>query len=167
MKKESKNFTRRHRGTEDTGNNKPQRTRRNTEELGVPKDWEVRKVGDVCDFSSLISTICQTHDFLNIHAVKTVNICLTLRNFLFGYYIVEYEQKGNDRAKYGKKLLENISKELSKKGLKNISAAELSRFRQFYSVYPQILGTLSQESLQLPNKEDLIRIIQEEAGSEK
>ena len=123
------------------------------------------------DFISLIENIYQTHEYFNIHAVKSVNVCLTLRNFLFGYYIVEYEQKGNDRAKYGDKLLENISKELSIKGLKNVSSAELSRFRQFYFVYPQIFGTLSQESLnlpkqilgtlsqELPNKEDLIKII--------
>jgi predicted nuclease of restriction endonuclease-like (RecB) superfamily len=92
------------------------------------------------------------NEYLKIYAVRSVNICLTLRNFLFGYYIVEYEQKGNDRAKYGEKLLENVSKSLSAKGLKNVSAAELSRFRQFYSVYPQIFGTLSQKSLKLPEQ---------------
>ena len=102
------------------------------------------------DFTSLIDNIYQTHEQLKSHAVKSINICLTLRNFLFGYHIVEYEQKGNDRANYGDKLLESISKELLIKGLKNVSFAELSRFRQFYSIYPQILGTLSQESLNLP-----------------
>jgi len=104
------------------------------------------------DFASLVNKIYQTHEYLNIHAVRSVNICLTLRNFLFGYYIVEYEQKGNDRAKYGDKLLENISKELLLKGLKNVSAGELSRFRQFYAVYPQILGTVSQKSLNVPKQ---------------
>ena len=104
------------------------------------------------DFSSLIDNIYQTHEYLNIHAVKSVNICLSLRNFLIGYHIVEYEQNGNDRAKYGDRLLANISKELLAKGLKNVSAAELSRFRQFYAVYPQIFGTLSQKSLKLPKQ---------------
>ena len=98
------------------------------------------------DFQSLVSNILLTHECLSHHAVKTVNISLTLRNFLFGYYIVEYEQKGCDRAKYGDKLLETLSDELLTKGLKNVSSAELSRFRQFYSTYPQILGILSQES---------------------
>jgi len=102
------------------------------------------------DFISLIDNIYRAHEYLNIQAVKSVNTCLTLRNFLFGYYIVEYEQKGRDRAEYGDKLLENISKKLSAKGLKNVSASELSRFRQFYAIYPQILGTLSQKSLNLP-----------------
>jgi len=104
------------------------------------------------NFDLLIDNIFNAHKHLNIHAIKTVNTCLTLRNFLFGYYIVEYEQNGSDKAKYGEKLLETISNELSEKGLKNISAAELSRFRQFYFVYPQILGTLSQKSLNLPSQ---------------
>jgi len=114
--------------------------------------WEIKKLGEVCDFTSLISNIYQTHEQLNMHAVKSVNICLTLRNFLFGYYIVEYEQKGNDRAKYGEKLLDNIAKELQEKGLTNISRAELIRFRKFYKTYPQICGTLSHKSLQLPEQ---------------
>ncbi len=104
------------------------------------------------DFSLLIDNIYQAHEYLNIHAVKSVNICLTLRNFLFGYHIVEYEQNGNDRAKYGDKLLENIASELSAKGLKNVSRAELTRFRKFYKTYPQICGTLSHKSLKLPKQ---------------
>ena len=104
------------------------------------------------DFTALIGNILLTHECLNYHAVKAVNVSLTLRNFLFGYYIVEYEQKGCDRAKYGDNLLDTLSKELSARGLKNISSAELSRFRQFYSIYPQILGILSQESLKLPKQ---------------
>jgi len=115
-------------------------------------ELEINQPNEKNDFFSLIESIHQTHEYLNARAVKSVNTCLTLRNFLFGYYIVEYEQKGNDRAKYGEKLLENISKELAIKGLKNISTAELRRFRSFYLTYPQIRGTLSRESLNLPGQ---------------
>ena len=34
-------------------------------------------------------------------AVKTINQATTLRNWIIGCYIVEYEQNGSDRAKYG------------------------------------------------------------------
>ena len=119
---------------------------------GTNADGETMNGIETRDFASLVGNIFNAHEYLNIHATKSVNVCLTLRNFLFGYYIIEYEQKGSDKAKYGHKLLENISKELAAKGLKNISAAELSRFRQFYSIYPQILGTLSQKSFNIPNQ---------------
>lgn len=111
------------------------------------------------NFKELSVLLRQTHDKLFQSAVKAVNINLSIRNWLFGFYIVEFEQNGEDRAKYGKKLLFNLAEKLSIKGL---TAPELSRCRQFYNTYPQIrelitkklsssgdvqiLGTLSQIS---------------------
>ncbi|GHT47592.1 hypothetical protein FACS189440_08540 [Bacteroidia bacterium] len=63
------------------------------------------------------------------YAVKAINIGLTLRNRLIGHFIVEYEQYGEDRANYGEHLLGKISTTLAQNGLKNVSAAELLRFR--------------------------------------
>ena len=104
------------------------------------------------NFTQLTQHIKQTHEALQTYAAKAINIGLTIRNWLIGYFIVEYEQQGEDRANYGEYLLEKISASLLRDGLKNVSAAELSRFRQFYTTYPQILGTLSQKSLQLPEQ---------------
>ncbi len=98
------------------------------------------------DFKQLIAVIDQTHRSLQQQAASAVNQALTIRNWLIGYYIVEFEQKGEDRAKYGKKLLINIADNISIKGL---SAPELSRCRQFFRVYPQIFGTLSQKLLEM------------------
>ena len=97
------------------------------------------------NFKGLTQQIKQTHEALQSYAAKAINIGLTLRNYLIGYFIVEYEQQGEDKATYGEHLLEKISISLAQNGLKNVSAAELSRFRQFYTIYPQILGTVSQE----------------------
>jgi predicted nuclease of restriction endonuclease-like (RecB) superfamily len=102
------------------------------------------------NFTELTKHIWQTHDALQSYAAKAINIGLTLRNYLIGHFIVEYEQQGEDRATYGEHLLEKISNSLLQSELKNISAAELSRFRQFYTVYPQFLRTLSQKSFHLP-----------------
>lgn len=81
-----------------------------------------------------------------------INSSLTLRNWIIGAYIVEYEQNGEDRAEYGKYLLQNIASNIQIKGL---TAPELSRCRQLYKTYPflisilndnsQILGSLNQE----------------------
>lgn len=110
------------------------------------------------DFEFLKTKITETDSFLTENAVHAVNIRLTLRNWLVGFYILEYEQMGEDRAAYGSKLLQRLAKELQIKGL---TAPELSRCRQFYEVYKEfqsfistnllltlpsnILGTLSQE----------------------
>ena len=94
------------------------------------------------NFESLVAEIEQTHSHFQQQAFKAVNISLTIRNYLIGFYIVEFEQNGEDRAAYGSKLLDSLAAKLSIKGL---VSAEISRCRQFYFCYPQILGALTQE----------------------
>jgi hypothetical protein len=50
------------------------------------------------DFEKLVDTIRLVHDALAAQANRAVNISLTLRNWLIGCYIAEYEQNGEDRA---------------------------------------------------------------------
>lgn len=68
-------------------------------------------------------------------AVKTINQATTLRNWIIGCYIVEYEQNGSDRAKYGDNLLKSLEKRIGQKGL-NVTLFQLSRL--FYRDYPHI-----------------------------
>jgi predicted nuclease of restriction endonuclease-like (RecB) superfamily len=95
-------------------------------------------------FNLLIEGINQVHSSFQSQSVKAVNMGLTVRNWCIGFYIVEFEQNGEDRAKYDTRLIANIAKSIQIKGL---TAPELSRCRQFYNVYPEILGTKTQESL--------------------
>ena len=68
-----------------------------------------------------------------------------VRNWLIGCYIIEFEQNGEDRAKYGIGLLEEIAKKLKNKGLKGLHRRALNTCRLFYQTYPQIWLTLSAE----------------------
>lgn len=99
------------------------------------------------DFDTLVSSIIhihqQTHDF----AAKAVNVALTLRNWLIGYRIVEFEQQGQDRAAYGERLLPALAGRLTAAGLKRVDVRELRRFRLLYLVYPQIRETVTPELL--------------------
>lgn len=92
------------------------------------------------NFPALIQTIQRTHTALQQQAAKAVNRALTIRNWLIGYYIVEFEQNGEDRAKYGEKLTEELSKSLKIKGL---SQTALKLNRQFYLAYSNIGQALS------------------------
>ena len=74
-----------------------------------------------------------------------VNRSTTIRNWCFGVFIVKYEQQGEDRARYGERLIENLSASLSKRGLKGVSATTLKLCRQFYLAYPDIGQTLSDQ----------------------
>ncbi len=98
------------------------------------------------NFELLVNTIQQTHSTLQQSALSSVNKHLTIRNWLVGFYIVEFEQKGEDRAKYGENLLQDLAKSVNIKGL---SETNLIINRKFYRIYPQIHQTLSEELKQL------------------
>ncbi len=99
--------------------------------------------------SSLISTIDTVHNTYQTQALQSVSINLTLRNFIIGYYIVEYEQNGEDRATYGSKLIENMAHNLSH--IKGMSSTALKLMRQFYLSYPQISQSVT-DQFKIDNK---------------
>ena len=68
-------------------------------------------------FDELSVSILQTHQTAQASAIHAVNQMATLRNWLIGCYIVEYEQKGRDRAKYGDRLLKRLEDSVNTKGL--------------------------------------------------
>jgi len=80
------------------------------------------------EIQNLATAISETQTYFRQQAQKQVNIGLTLRNWFFGFYIVEYEQKGRDRAVYGENLIENLSKLLKEKHLKGFSAVNLRMY---------------------------------------
>lgn len=88
------------------------------------------------DLRQLTTAIRDTTDYFLKQVQKQVNTALTLRNWIIGHYIVEYEQQGKDRAKYGEKLFEVLAKELKKAGLKGFSYQSLHLYRQLYWTYP-------------------------------
>lgn len=94
-------------------------------------------------FTDLLQSIQAAHRELATQASKAVNISLTLRNWLIGYYIAEYELHGQDRAAYGEKLLARLAGELGKLGVVRTEERELRRYKQFYQVYPEIRESLS------------------------
>jgi hypothetical protein len=96
-------------------------------------------------FDRLIDNIYQTHCLMQQTAHKAVNYFLVIKNWLTGYYIVEYEQNGEDRAKYGEQLIDEMSKSLKLKGLKGYSQMSLRTCRKFYRTYPQIQQSITVE----------------------
>jgi predicted nuclease of restriction endonuclease-like (RecB) superfamily len=104
------------------------------------------------NFDQLIDNIYQTHSALQENAKRAINQNLTIRNWLVGCYIVEYEQNGEDRAKYGAKLLDELAKKLKSKGIKGLRSRELNTCRKFYTTYPQIWRTLSAKLQETENQ---------------
>ncbi|MGO8671174.1 MAG: DUF1016 N-terminal domain-containing protein [Capsulimonadaceae bacterium] len=94
-------------------------------------------------FEGLVDRIHCVHKELSTQASRAVNVCLTLRNWLIGYHIAEYELRGGDRATYGDRLLTILSDELTGLGISNCNRRQVYRYLRFYRLYPEIVGTLS------------------------
>lgn len=92
------------------------------------------------NFELLINNVQNAHQSTHQSAVKAVNVYLTVRNWLIGYYIVEFEQNGEDRAHYGTKLIAELAKQVNIKGL---GETNLKQSRKFFLTYPQISQTAS------------------------
>lgn len=84
---------------------------------------------------NLVTNILAINDCLKTSAAKAINKHVTARNWLTGYCIVEYEQNGEDRAKYGEHILQSLAEKISDDGL---SYRNLKLYRQFYLTYPQL-----------------------------
>lgn len=105
--------------------------------------YEAYSMGDIRmneTYEHLVESVGQLHDYTSSYAKSAINQLLTIRNWMIGCYIVEYEQNGEDRAKYGDHLLERLAKSLNIKGLER---NQLNLCRIFYLKYPQICSTAS------------------------
>ena len=101
-------------------------------------------------FESLVGRINLVQDVLQAQAAHAVNLSLTARNWLVGYYIVEFEQHGEDRAKYGEKLINRLAERINRKGFEPRS---LRVYRRVYIVYPQlgaVIGDYLQKNVAFP-----------------
>lgn len=101
------------------------------------------------NFDVLVSRIQTTQDVLQHNARLVINRHVTTKAWLTGYYIVEYEQNGSDRAKYGEKLLQNLAEQLHDK--KTFSYRSLNLYRQFYVTYQSMGKQVAGFILSLPS----------------
>ena len=101
------------------------------------------------DFDGLVAHIQQTQDVLQNNARLVINRHVTAKAWLTGYYIVEYEQKGADRAKYGEQLLKKLAEKLKDK--KTFSYRSLNIYRKFYLTYPALNDQIKHFVLSLPS----------------
>ena len=92
-------------------------------------------------FEQLVAAIGQVHTELAAQASRAVNTSLTLRNWLIGCYIAEYELNGSDRATYGDKVLSALAGRLH--DVSNCNRRQLYDYLRFFRTYPQIVRTLS------------------------
>jgi predicted nuclease of restriction endonuclease-like (RecB) superfamily len=93
-------------------------------------------------YDSLIQQISLAVNEAKGHCAKAINHSIVTTYWNIGKYIVEFEQQGSSKAKYGDKLLVNLSKDLTVLLGKGYSKSNLFNMRMFYTRFP-IFQTVS------------------------
>lgn len=66
---------------------------------------------------------------------QKANAITVITSFLLGHYIIEQEQQGQERAKYGLKVIDSLSAYLTEEYGRGFSRSNVAGMRQFYMTY--------------------------------
>jgi predicted nuclease of restriction endonuclease-like (RecB) superfamily len=89
-------------------------------------------------YEQLVDGLAGIHTAARQAAARSIDRILTLRNWLIGASLFEYEQNGADRAAYGERLVRTIAEDLARAGCSGLSFRNLNNYRQFALAYPDL-----------------------------
>lgn len=98
----------------------------NNEKMDIMNDKE---------FTSLYQKSKKLIDNARSNMGQMANTITVITSFWLGRYIVEQEQQGQERAKYGSKIIDSLSAYLTKEYGRGFSRSNVAGMRQFYMAY--------------------------------
>lgn len=98
---------------------------------------DIKKVDIIndMDFTSLFQKSKKLIDNARSNMGQMANTITVITSFLLGHYIVEQEQQGQERAKYGSKVIDSLSSYITKEYGRGFSRSNVAGMRQFYLTY--------------------------------
>ena len=113
----------------------------NMDEKTIKKDLATTPTGIIqnndSEYVRLVSLISGLWEKAREKAALAVNTELLEANWQTGRYIVEFEQGGNAKARYGERLITNLSKDLTRMRGRGFSRSNLIYMRKFYLTFPK------------------------------
>ena len=94
----------------------------------------------------MFNDTCQIIDKARGVAYHVANVVLVQRNWLLGQRIANEELKGEDRAKYGKQVVEKLAKQLTMQYGVGFTKTNLYTYVQFYKQFPDIFHSVRGKS---------------------
>jgi len=108
----------------------------------MPRKPAKQDPADPMDFKTLVEMIRRVDQHAGSFAKRAVNTSLTLRNWVFGLHLAEYELSGADRAEYGDRLFTELSQQFRSLKVSNTGRRQLYQYLTFYRTYPGIVRSL-------------------------
>ena len=117
-------------------------------------------------YSTILSDVAGLLESARRVSVRATNAIMTATYWEIGRRIVEYEQEGMDKAEYGKKIIERLSFDLTKRFGRGFSKRNVEQMRLFYVYWPiaQTLSAQSGKSLTLSDESGNISKVQTLSG---
>jgi DUF1016 N-terminal domain len=138
--------------------------------LPAGKMKSVTKPGALAGYDAVLVGVAELLDVARRTSARATNAIMTATYWEIGRRIVEYEQAGRSRARYGEELLLRLSDDLTARFGRGFSRQNLQRFREFYLAFPAevICSTASGELISNPadiGRRD--RAVEKDAGTEQ
>lgn len=112
----------------------------------MKQDIEMYEISNTDDiFKDAQNIVEQTRNY----AYQAVNIAMIQRNWLLGKRIADEELQGENRAEYGKEVINRLANHLTNLYGKGFSKSNLYQFVQFYKYFPEIFHSASGKSFTL------------------
>jgi predicted nuclease of restriction endonuclease-like (RecB) superfamily len=109
----------------------------------------------------LMDRVISILDQARANVVRAVNSNMVIAYWLIGREIIQAVQGGEDRADYGKRLLQDLSKQLTERYGRGFSVTNIRYFRLFYQAYsyrsPEIRHKACDEFEPLENMETFLK----------
>jgi predicted nuclease of restriction endonuclease-like (RecB) superfamily len=97
------------------------------------------------ELGGLYERVREILDAARVRVARSVNSEMVNAYWHIGQAIVEREQQGKERAGYGERLIQLLSKRLKAEGLKGFDKSNLWHMRNFYVKFPNFLDALRRE----------------------
>jgi len=107
-----------------------------------------KDIGPLVGYDQVLSDLVGLLEDARRAAARSVNALMTATYWLVGRRIVEGEQQGAARARYGEALIEKLSQDLGRRFGRGFSMRNLEQMRRLYLAWP-IPQTASAESKSL------------------
>ena len=104
---------------------------------------------DFVKTDDILKDMCGIIESAQKVAYQAINITLVKRNWLLGYRIATEELKGEMRADYGTKVINDLASKLTEIYGKGYDRSNLYHYLNFYKCFPQIIDTLCRQSEKL------------------
>ncbi len=118
---------------------------------------------DVLNLDALCRNSVELIQYARRLAVKQINATQLMTFYSLGRWIVEEQQQGESRAKYGQQVIAKLSETLSEKFGRGFSVDNLENMRRFYLAYKDRISETAFRKFALEKSETASRILDEDA----